>query len=115
MSGDARSISTAIPVRGKAPSRHPGTWQVRLTRDGDPIVERSFVIRETVAQASPGEHFAGLAHCGPSRWSDPVISARHSPAAGASGVPGAWIGGEVLEDAGATYSSVVLLTGCAPS
>lgn len=114
VSADASGITTAIPVRGKAPSRNPGTWRVRLSRDGDPVVDRTFVIREAAARESPGQSFAGLAHCGPSRWNDPVISARQASAGASPGMPGAWIGGEVLAAAGATYSTVVLLTGCAP-
>ncbi len=107
-------IETAMPIRDKAPARHRGIWQVRLWRDGEMLVEQSFEIRkpkQTVALAGAG--FASFAYCGPSRWNDPVISRRRS-APPATGVPGAWIGGGLLEAAGATYSRVVLLTGCAP-
>ncbi len=107
-------IETAMPIRGKVPARYPGIWQVRLWRDGDKLVERSFEIQEPVQTvASAGAGFASLAYCGPSRWNDPVISSRRSGSP-ATGVPGAWIGGGLLEAAGATYSRVVLLTGCAP-
>jgi hypothetical protein len=107
-------IETAMPVRGKAPAKHPGTWHVRLSRDGDRLVERSFELREPApSAASVGARFAGLAYCGPSRWNDPVISGRHSTTA-FTRVPGAWVGTGVLDAAGATYSGVVLLTGCAP-
>lgn len=108
-------LETSIPIRGKAPGRHPGTWQVRLWHDGEKLVDRYFDIRlPSKSPASAAEGFPGLAFCGPSRWNDPVISGRRS-GAGVSGRPGAWIGGEVLEAAGATYSGVILLTGCAPS
>ena len=107
-------IQTAMPIRGKAPARYPGIWQVRLWRDGDRLVDRSFEIRKSAETAeSAGAAFAGLAYCGPSRWNDPVISRRRSGST-ASGVPGTWTGGDLLEAAGATYSRVVLLTGCAP-
>jgi len=107
-------IETAMPIRSKAPARYPGVWQVRLWRDGDRIVDRSFEIREPAqTAASAGAGFAGLAYCGPSRWNDPVISRRRSGSS-ATSVPGAWTGGDLLEAAGATYSRVVLLTGCAP-
>ena len=107
-------IETAMPIRGKVPARYPGIWQVRLWRDGDKLVEQSFEIRKPVqTAASAGAGFASLAYCGPSRWNDPVISRRRSGSS-ATGVPGAWIGGGLLEAAGATYSRVVLLTGCAP-
>lgn len=108
-------IETSMPVHGKAPARYPGRWQVRLWRDGDKLVDRFFELRkpaQTPASAAAG--FAGLAFCGPSRWNDPVISARRSTST-SSGVPGAWVGAALLEAAGATYSSAVLLTGCAPS
>jgi hypothetical protein len=108
-------IETSIPIYGKAPARYPGLWRVRLWRDGDELVDRLFEIRKPVqTPASAAAGFAGFAFCGPSRWSDPVISARRSASA-ATGVPGAWIGTELLEAAGATYSGAVLLTGCAPS
>jgi hypothetical protein len=107
-------VETAMPVRGKAPARHPGVWHVRLSRGGHRIVERSFVIREPVeTPRSAGEGFASLAYCGPSRWTDPAITGRRAAATSAT-APGAWIGGEVLDAAGATYSTAVLLTGCAP-
>jgi hypothetical protein len=107
-------IETSMPIRDKGPARYPGIWQVRLWRDGDKLVDRSFEIRKpTETATSAGAGFAALAYCGPSRWNDPVISARRS-APLATRVPGAWIGGDLLEAAGATYSSVVLLTGCAP-
>ncbi len=107
-------IETSMPIRDKAPARSPGIWQVRLWRDGDKLVDRSFEIRkpaETATSAAAG--FASLAYCGPSRWNDPVISARR-PAPVTTRVPGAWTGGDLLKAAGATYSSVILLTGCAP-
>lgn len=108
--GAGGAVETSMPVRGKAPGRHPGLWHVSLSRGGQRLVERSFAIREP-ASGAPG--FASLAHCGPSRWEDPAISGRR--AAGAStGVPGAWIGKPLLEASGATYSTSVLLTGCAP-
>ena len=107
-------IETAMPIRGKAPARYPGLWQVRLWRDGDKVAEQFFEIHPPVPSlASSGAGFASLAYCGPSRWNDPVISGRRSGSP-ASGVPGAWIGGGLIEAAGATYSPVVLLTGCAP-
>ena len=107
-------LETSLPIRGKAPARYPGLWHVRLWHHGERLVERSFEIRESVHTAPPGvADFAGLAYCGPSRWHDPVISGRHSPAIMLRR-PGAWIGSEVLEAVGATYSSVILLTGCAP-
>ena len=105
----AYRVDTGIPVRGKAPGRSPGVWHVQLSRDGRPLVSRAFDIRA----GGGAPEFASLAYCGPSRWSDPVISAQ--PSAGAVPArPGTWIGGEVLEAAGATYSGAVLLTGCAP-
>lgn len=110
----ADTIETSMPIRGKAPARHPGIWRVRLSHDGARLVEHSFEI-EAAARThdSAAEGFAGLAYCGPSRWEDPVISGRR--AGTATGLrAGAWIGGDVLESAGATYSSFVLLTGCAP-
>lgn len=108
-------IETTIPIHGKAPARYPGLWQVRLWRNADKLVDRFFEIRKPApTSASAAAGFAGLALCGPYRWSDPVISARRSASA-ATGVPGAWVGTELLEAAGATYSSAVLLTGCAPS
>ncbi|NIM26858.1 MAG: hypothetical protein GTO67_06890 [Gammaproteobacteria bacterium] len=107
-------LETSLPIRGSAPARHPGIWQVRLWRDNDKLVERSFEIGEAAPSAiASAREFANLAHCGPARWDDPVISARRAGPA-APGRPGAWIGGGVLEAAGATYSGVVLLTGCAP-
>lgn len=108
------AIETSMPVRGKAPARYPGVWHVRLMRGGDRVMERSFSLREPAATAlSAGQGFASLAYCGPSRWQDPVITGRRSNLA--VGVPpGAWIGGELLDAAGATYSTAVLLTGCAP-
>lgn len=107
-------IETAMPIQGKAPARYPGIWQVRLWRDGDKLLEQSFEIRAPVQTlASAGAEFASLAHCGPSRWNDPVIGSRRSGSP-ATGLPGAWIGGELLDAAGATYSRVVLLTGCDP-
>jgi len=110
----ADTIETSMPIRGKAPARHPGIWRVRLSRDGARLVEHSFEIAEVApTQDSVAEGFAGLAYCGPSRWDDPVISGRRARTA--TGLrPGAWIGAAVLESAGATYSSFVLLTGCAP-
>ena len=108
------AIETSMPIRGKAPARHPGTWRVRLSHDGATLVDHSFEIEKAVrVDDSAAEGFAGLAHCGPSRWEDPVISGRRTQSA-AGLTPGAWIGTEVLESAGATYSSFVLLTGCAP-
>lgn len=107
-------IETRMPIRGKAPARHPGVWHVRLWDDGGTLFSRSFEIlamEHTAGSAAGG--FAGIASCGPSRWNDTAISARGSGAM-TSGRPGAWIGGQVLEAAGATYSGVVLLTGCAP-
>ncbi len=104
-------IETSMPIRGKAPARHPGIWHVRLWRDGDKLVERSFRIRipaQTTTSARAG--FARLSYCGPSRRNDSVISGRRS----ATGVPGAWIGHDLLKAAGAIYASVVLLSGCAP-
>ena len=72
-------VETAMPVRGKAPARHPGVWHVRLSRGGHRIVERSFVIREPAETArSAGQGFASLAYCGPSRWTDPVITGRRA-------------------------------------
>ena len=112
--GNGDLLETSLQVRGKAPARRPGVWQVRLWHDGRLLVDRSFEIHkaaETAMSARPG--FASLAYCGPSRWSDPVISTRNSSAV-VSGRPGAWVGGELLDAAGPTYSSVVLLTGCAP-
>ena len=112
--GNDNVLETSLPVRGKGPARRPGIWQVRLWHDGRLLVNRSFEIHKAAETAmSAGASFAGLAHCGPSRWSDPVISTRNSVAV-ASGRPGAWVGGELLDVAGPTYSSVVLLTGCAP-
>lgn len=110
----ADAIETSIPIRTKAPARHPGIWQVRLMRGRERLVERSFAILEPAETArAAGAGFAGLAYCGPARWDDPVISGRRSlPAAPAT--PGAWIGGALLDAAGATYSGAVLLTGCAP-
>ncbi len=112
--GNDKLLETSMPIRGKAPSRRPGTWHVRLWHDGRLLVNRSFEIQKPAqTPTSAGMGFAALAYCGPSRWSDPVISTRGSGAV-ASGRPGAWVGGELLEAAGPTYSSVVLLTGCAP-
>lgn len=112
--GATESIETSMPIRGKAPARHPGVWHVRLMRGGDTVVERSFAITEPAQTVqAAGKGFASLAYCGPSRWEDPVISGRRV-AATASGAPGAWIGAELLDAAGATYSTAVLLTGCAP-
>jgi hypothetical protein len=112
--GSDDGLETSMPIRGKAPARHPGIWHVRLWHDGEKLVNRSFEILEPGQTAASGaQRFASLAYCGPSRWNDPVISGRRSGAV-ASGSPGAWIGGEVLKTAGATYSGVVLLTGCAP-
>ena len=112
--GNDNVLETSLPVRGKGPARRPGIWQVRLWHDGRLLVNRSFEIHKAAETAmSAGASFAGLAYCGPSRWSDPVISTRNSVAV-ASGRPGAWVGGELLDVAGPTYSSVVLLTGCAP-
>ena len=112
--GSVYRIETDISVRGKTPARHPGIWRVNLARDGEPLVSREFEIREqSRADGSGAAEFAALAYCGPSRWNDPAISAKRSNG-GVSGRPGAWIGGDVLEAAGAVYSSVVLLTGCAP-
>lgn len=112
--GDAERLETSMPIRGKAPARHPGLWHVSLSHDGERLVDRSFEIREPLAEMNSGAaDFAALAHCGPSRWHDPVISARRTKAV-RPGRPGAWIGGEVLRAAGATYSGVILLTGCAP-
>ena len=106
-------VETAIPVRGKAPARYPGLWHVRLSRGEDVLVDRSFEIRSAPDSAkSAGARFAGLSYCGPARWNDPAISGRRSPTD--ARVPGAWVGAEVLSAAGATYSSAVLLTGCAP-
>lgn len=105
------AVETSMPVRGKAPARHPGIWHVSLSRGGERLVERSFAIRE---QAPGTDGFAALVHCGPARWEDPVISARRAPHA-SSGAPGAWIGKALLDAAGATYSASVLLGGCAPS
>jgi hypothetical protein len=106
-------IETMIPVRDKAPARHPGVWHVRLWRGGDTLVDRSFELRKPAeTAASAGARFAGIAYCGPSRWNDPVISGRRS--ASKASVAGAWVGGDLLSVAGATYSSAVLLTGCAP-
>ena len=107
----ARIVETSMPVHDKAPSRHPGIWQVRMSRGAEMLVERSFAILAASEDADAG--FAGLAHCGPFRWDDPVISGRRTGAP-VSGVPGAWIGSELLDAAGATYSTTVLLTGCAP-
>ncbi len=108
-------IETSMPIRDKAPARYPGIWQVRLWRDGDKLVDRSFEIRKPPETAtSAGAGFASLDYCGPSRWNDPVITARRS-APPATRVPGAWTGGDLLAAAGATYSRMVLLTGCAPS
>lgn len=107
-------LQTSIPIRGKAPARHPGIWHVRLWHKGEGLVNRSFEILEPRRTAASGaQSFASLAYCGPSRWDDPVISGRRSGTV-ASGTAGAWIGGELLESAGATYSGVVLLTGCGP-
>ena len=107
-------VETAMPVRGKAPARFPGIWRVQLWRGDDKLVDRSFEIREPAQTAAASAAlFASLAHCGPSRWNDPVISARPS-ALDSNGTPGAWVGGALLDAAGATYSGAVLLTGCAP-
>lgn len=107
-------LETSMPIRGKAPARYPGRWHVGLWHGGDRLLYRSFEIREPVQTAHPlAEGFAGAAYCGPSRWHDPVISGRRSTATSAPR-PGAWIGREVLEAAGAVYSGVILLTGCAP-
>ena len=112
--GSDDRLETSMPIRGKAPARHPGIWHVRLWHDGEKLVNRSFEILEPRRTAASGaQSFASLAYCGPSRWNDPVISGRRSSVV-ASGRAGVWIGGEVLEAAGATYSGVVLLTGCAP-
>lgn len=107
-------LETSMPIRDRGPARHPGIWHVRLWHHGDKLLERSFEINEPApSAASDARAFTNLAYCGPARWNDPVISTR---AAGpvAVGVPGAWIGGNVLAVAGATYSRAVLLTGCAP-
>lgn len=110
----AYRVDTGIAVRGKTPARHPGIWHVELRQDGKRLVSRAFEIREPprTAQAHAAE-FASLDYCGPWHWNDAVISARRPPGA-VSARPGAWIGGEVLKAAGATYSGAVLLTGCAP-
>lgn len=108
-------VETAMLVHGKAPARYPGLWHVRLWRGEDKLVDRSFEIRkqaQTPKSAAAG--FESLAYCGPSRWNDRVISGRHAASA-ATRVPGAWVGTALLEAVGATYSSMVLLTGCAPS
>lgn len=107
-------LETSIPIRGKTPAGYPGLWHVSLWHEGERLVYRSFEIRESVETlGSRAADFAGLAYCGPSRWRDPAISGR-PPATMRSSRPGAWIGGEVLEAAGATYSGVILLSGCAP-
>lgn len=107
-------VETSLLVRGKAPARFPGLWQVRLWRGSEVLAERSFEVRQpapTTQSAVAG--FLSLALCGPSRWNDPVISSRRSAFA-ARGVPGAWVGAELLAAVGATYSRAVLLSGCAP-
>lgn len=110
---DPELMETAIPVHGKAPARYPGLWHVRLWRDADKLVDRSFEIRPARdAAASAGARFAGLSYCGPSRWNDPAISGRRSEPS--ARVPGAWVGDDVLGAAGATYAGAVLLSGCAP-
>ena len=107
-------LETSMPIRDRGPARHPGIWHVRLWHQGDKLVERSFEINEPApSAASDAREFANLAYCGPARWNDPVISTRAGGAL-ATGVPGAWIGGDLLAAAGATYSRAVLLTGCAP-
>ena len=107
-------VDTGISVRGKAPARHPGIWRVHLARNGERLVSREFEILEQSAEDDDeAAEFAAYAYCGPSRWNDPAISANRSDG-GMSGRPGAWIGGDVLDAAGAIYSNVVLLTGCAP-
>jgi len=108
-------VETSMPIRGKAPARHPGTWHVRLWRGGDKIVERSFEVHKPRPSAESARvSFASLAFCGPSRWNDPVISGRRASGV-VTRVAGAWVGNDTLDAAGATYSSAVLLTGCAPS
>ena len=107
-------VETSMPIRGKAPARHPGIWHVRLWRGGDKMVDRSFEVRKPPQSAeSARASFASLAYCGPSRWNDPVISGRRASAV-VTRVAGAWIGNDILDAAGATYSGAVLLTGCAP-
>lgn len=107
-------VDTGISVRGKVPARHPGMWSVHLARNGERLMSRDFELRRQArADGAGAADFSALAYCGASQWNDPVISAKRSDA-GASGRPGAWIGNDVLDAAGAIYSSVVLLTGCAP-
>lgn len=108
-------VETTMPIHGKAPARYPGRWRVRLLRGGDALAGRIFELQSPArGSTSALVAFEGLAFCGPSQWQDAVISGRRSSAA-ALGVPGAWVGDELLEAAGATYSSAILLTGCAPS
>jgi len=111
---DPQLVETAMPVRGKAPARYPGIWRVQLWRGDDKLVDRSFEIRRPPATAAASAAlFSSLAHCGPSRWNDPVISGRRGTL-DTTRVPGAWVGSALLDAAGATYSGAVLLTGCAP-
>jgi len=108
-------VETSMPIRGRAPAEHPGIWHVRLWRGGDKLVDRSFEVQKSADSAeSTKVRFASLAFCGPSRWNDPVISGRRAPDV-VTRVPGAWVGDDILEAAGATYSGAVLLTGCAPN
>jgi len=107
-------IETTLPIRGRAPAKNPGIWQVRLWRGGDKLVDRSFEVHAPPPSAESARvRFASLAFCGPSRWSDPVISGRRE-ATVVTRVPGAWVGNNTLDAAGAVYSGAVLLTGCAP-
>ena len=107
-------VETTLSIRGRAPARHPGIWHVRLWRGGDKLVDRSFEVHEPPPSSESARvSFASLAFCGPSRWSDPVISGRRE-AIVVTRVPGAWVGANTLAAAGAVYSGAVLLTGCAP-
>ena len=107
-------VETTLPIRGRAPAKHPGIWHVRLWRGADKLVDRSFEVREPAPSAESARlSFANLAFCGPSRWNDPVISGRRGSVV-VTRVPGAWVGDNTLDAAGAVYSGAVLLTGCAP-
>ena len=106
-------LETSMPIRGKAPGRHPGVWQVRLRRDGETLVSRYFEIYAPGAMATGARDYAGSGLCGTWRWSDAAING-HRPDALAPRTPGAWIGGRMLDSSGEFYAGMVLLTSCAP-
>ncbi|MDX1431617.1 MAG: hypothetical protein R3286_04135 [Gammaproteobacteria bacterium] len=112
--GSHEVLITAMRIRDEPPSRRPGLWRVRLSLEGELLLERDFEIRTRSGDAPAPPRSTEV--------STRALACRDLPGAGVALAvepvyePGPWVGGRVLANGETPYAGSILLSsaGCVP-